>query len=166
MIKNFVLVVILLTVTSGARSDWPPCDPKRSFAQWTDCYGIYLHPNSDHPNHVGLKAYKGWFKDGRFNGEGIAVYSQGRYVGEFKDDKRHGRGTFTFTDGSPRLEGNFLNGAFVGRERTLEPITRVDNSTPESSIAPNLDSAKTKCAELGFKPGTEKFGQCVMRLLK
>lgn len=29
-----------------------------------------------------------------------------------------------------------------------------------------LDKAKTKCTDLGFKPKTEKFGNCVMELTK
>jgi len=29
-----------------------------------------------------------------------------------------------------------------------------------------LDKAKEQCAEIGFTKGTEKFGECVMRLLK
>ena len=34
----------------------------------------------------------------------------------------------------------------------------------QHSIANNLSSFKSTCAELGFKKGTEKFGECVLKL--
>lgn len=40
-----------------------------------------------------------------------------------------------------------------------KPVT-----TPNASI--NINDAKSKCADLGFKPGTERFGDCVLRLSK
>lgn len=40
-----------------------------------------------------------------------------------------------------------------------KPVT-----APTSSI--NINDAKSKCSNLGFKPGTEKFGDCVLRLSK
>ena len=42
-----------------------------------------------------------------------------------------------------------------------------DVSPPESlKVKPGLEDAKKKCIDLGFKPATEKFGQCVLRLSK
>lgn len=29
-----------------------------------------------------------------------------------------------------------------------------------------IDEAKTKCAELGFKPNTEAFGTCILKITK
>ena len=41
---------------------------------------------------------------------------------------------------------------------------------PAPSVAPSenpsLNHAKLKCSELGFRPDTEKFGECVLRLSK
>ena len=31
--------------------------------------------------------------------------------------------------------------------------------------AQNLDAAKAMCADLGFTPGAEKFGECVLKLM-
>ena len=48
-----------------------------------------------------------------------------------------------------------------------------DPKTPTPTQQPNttttgfsIDDAKAKCADLGFKPMTEKFGGCVLRLTK
>jgi hypothetical protein len=35
-----------------------------------------------------------------------------------------------------------------------------------AKVAPSIDDAKTKCNQLGFKVGSEAFGNCVLRLLK
>ena len=40
--------------------------------------------------------------------------------------------------------------------------TSTDNSTSESM---SLDKAKAECASLGFTAGTEKHGDCVMKLM-
>ena len=39
--------------------------------------------------------------------------------------------------------------------------------TPSQQItSPNIEALETKCRQLGFTVGTEKFGDCVMRLMK
>jgi hypothetical protein len=35
-----------------------------------------------------------------------------------------------------------------------------------AKVVPSIDDAKTKCNQLGFKVGSEAFGNCVLRLLK
>jgi len=40
------------------------------------------------------------------------------------------------------------------------------NNLSKSSISETLISAKQQCKDLGFKPGTEKFGNCVLELIK
>ena len=42
------------------------------------------------------------------------------------------------------------------------PILLSIVSVPVTAQAQNLNLAKTTCAELGFTPGTEKFGECVL----
>ena len=37
-------------------------------------------------------------------------------------------------------------------------------NTPKSNLS--FDSYKTKCTDLGFKPGTQEFGKCVLQLSK
>ena len=52
---------------------------------------------------------------------------------------------------------------FVGQQPSSNVPPLGSGSTSATS---NLDLAKTKCSELGLKPGTEKFGECVLRLSK
>jgi hypothetical protein len=45
----------------------------------------------------------------------------------------------------------------------IKPTER--NSTPNLNL-PNTQALESKCQQLGFTVGTEKYGDCVMRLLK
>ena len=49
------------------------------------------------------------------------------------------------------------------------PSTKVKATTPSPTSSQgtklSLSGAETKCAELGFKKGTEKYGDCVMKLI-
>jgi cytochrome c551/c552 len=54
-----------------------------------------------------------------------------------------------------------------------QDVSKVSTGPAQSIEQPNqqgerltLESAKTKCAELGFKPATEAFGKCVLQLSK
>lgn len=46
--------------------------------------------------------------------------------------------------------------------------TRLPSSskTLQAPVPEGLEKAKAQCKELGFKPGTEKFGDCVLKLIK
>ena len=45
-------------------------------------------------------------------------------------------------------------------------IDRPKKEKSKSSKNVNLDKYKKQCEDLGFKPKTEKFGECVLRLLE
>ncbi len=50
-------------------------------------------------------------------------------------------------------------------------VTNFSGSTPpttqqRSNSASDMEGAKKKCADLGFKTGTESFGNCVLKLSK
>jgi len=47
-----------------------------------------------------------------------------------------------------------------------QPIAPVQAATPTSVDRLSLDASKKKCGDLGFKPGTEGFGKCVLQLSK
>jgi len=52
--------------------------------------------------------YKGFFEDGKINGEGTMAYKSGaHYVGAFQDGLRSGFGIYTWSDGT-KYEGNWL----------------------------------------------------------
>jgi hypothetical protein len=135
--------------------------------------------------------YVGEFRDGRIIGQGTYYHSANNqfkgdeYVGEFRDGKRHGQGIYTFADGKPPQEGIWEDHKFVRKQRIPDHIagrSPATNSEPQitpdkassSDVSqtaprvpiPGLEAIKAKCAELGFKAGTEKFGDCVLKLSK
>lgn len=79
--------------------------------------------------------------------------------------------------GRSRGLGNFKTyQCYKAKETTVVPIhepqpqyfaPRTQQPSPPSSINNNsLDQFKTICKELGFKEGTEAFGNCVLKLSK
>ena len=111
--------------------------------------GAYTYANGD--------KYVGENKDDKANGEGTFTYANGdKYVGMFKDDKRHGQGTLTWADGTVQ-EGIWNEGEFQYAQKLPANSSSSGNS--------KLDNHKEFCAEIGFTPGTEKFGDCVMKMM-
>ena len=83
----------------------------------------------------------------------------------------HGQGTFTFADGS-KWVGEWENGDLNGYAITY----KADGSINQEGIFKNdvfqyaqkkskLDEHKDTCKEIGFIPKTEKFGDCVLKLM-
>ena len=102
--------------------------------------------------------YVGEYKDGKRNGQGTYTYANGdKYVGKYKDDKKNGQGTYTHTDGTVE-EGVWKDGEFQYAQKLPENSSSSGNS--------KLDNHKEFCEEIGFNPGTEKFGDCVMKMME
>ena len=139
-------------------------------------YAIYTWANGD--------KYVGEFKNNKRNGQGIYVFGAkskwagDKYVGEYKNSLKHGQGTYTFANGA-KDEGEFkndkLNGYAIRYDKNgnilKEGIWKDDKffyakkkEKPTPSSNSKLDRYKNFCAEIGFTPGTEKFGDCVMQL--
>ena len=119
----------------------------------------------------------GEYKFDVYNGQGTYIHADGdKYFGEYKDGKRNGQGTYTFADGRKDVgewENDNLNGYVIqynadGKIRR-EGIFKDDEflyaETREKKELSKLDKYKSTCEELGFTPGTEKFGDCVMKLM-
>ena len=70
-----------------------------------------------------------------------------KYVGEFKDGKKNGKGTYTYTSGTAQ-EGIWKDNEFLNAQKKSE-----------------LDEHKDFCTEIGLTPKTEKFGDCVLKLM-
>jgi len=86
---------------------------------------------------------------------GKTEFSNGDYyVGELNKYASDGKGVLYQKDGTVLKSGIWSNGIFL-REAPIEV-----------SSAPNLNEAKIKCTELGFKSGTESFGKCVLKISK
>ena len=90
------------------------------------------------------------------HGQGVAIFVKGsKYVGQFKNNKRHGQGKYTHFDGKVK-EGIWKEGKFLYENK---------KSTSSNSNS-KLDGYKNFCAEIGFTPGTEKFGECVLKAME
>ena len=50
-------------------------------------------------------------------------------------------------------------------QQSIDSIS-VSSQQPQNTTEINLSPAKAKCAELGFKTGTEAFGNCVLKISK
>jgi hypothetical protein len=76
----------------------------------------------------------------------------------------------TWPDGATRPSYKLCYPALHGGELIFrKPSTPIDgtiqrNTAPVQQSAINIDDAKKKCSDLGFKTGTEGFGQCVLKL--
>ena len=173
--KNVILKIVLLIAalfSSGGvviASDLRDC-PSSGYLH--NCFGTYtwsdgdkyvgefkdgnLHGQGTYTDANGTK-YVGEFKDGKYNGQGTLTYASGdKYVGMFKDDKRHGQGTYTDADGTVD-EGIWKDGEFQYAQKLP-----ANNSSSGNS---KLDTHKEFCEEIGFNPGTEKFGDCIMKMM-
>ena len=97
-----------------------------------------------------------WFYvNGKKHGLGASIYVNGnKYVGEYKEDKEHGQGTFTFKNGTLE-EGIWKDDKFQYKKKK-----------PTSTSDSKIEGYKSFCSEIGFTPGTEKFGECVVEAMK
>ena len=117
-----------------------------------------------------------------------------KYVGELRDRNPHGQGTKTFRaphrKAGEEKAGIWENHVLMTGTRTFitpheragekeiwktgsllktiypsksEPVT--ERPEPEKSQETPLEKYESKCLNLGFTKGTEKFGDCVMKLM-
>ena len=66
----------------------------------------------------------------------------------------HGYGKYTYANGKVQ-EGIWKDGKFKYEKKKSNPTS---NS--------KIEEYKTFCSEIGFIPGTEKFGECVVEAMK
>ena len=140
--------------TPSNGSSLPPCpdSPTSSWStarNWTDCFGTRTHSSGG--------KYVGEWKNGKEHGQGTFTFGNGtKYVGEYKDGKRNGQGTLYNADGTVFEEGIWKNNEFLYFKKLSPTVTAKKSS---------LEKVEEQCAEIGFTKGTEKFGDCVMKLL-
>jgi hypothetical protein len=91
----------------------------------------------------------------------MTYYDSSRYIGEWVGGLPEGQGVLYHADGSVLRTGRWKRGEYVQESQVL-----TTGSDAQRSERLSLTEAKTKCAELGFKPATEAFGKCVLQLSK
>jgi hypothetical protein len=141
-VKNIAAAICCFVLTSvlWARQGLPSCNRSHEVVAWSNCSGVAKWPGGQ------------------------------TYSGEFRAGKPHGWGILTFSDGRPQWEGFWEKGFLAREERIPDQITssvsssEVQQYSPVNPLAAGVEAAKGKCSELGFKNGTEKFGECVLRL--
>ena len=134
-------------------------------------------------------SYTGKWANGFQNGFGTFRYANSGdiYIGENKNGKRGGFGTYLFGNGQEVWEGQWNNGDFISGKKynsaggetyygehniyDIGTYRAPDDSFVIYEIENNLDSlsmdeAKNNCKDIGYKEGTERFGQCVLDLTK
>ena len=128
--------------------------------------------------------YIGEFKNDKYNGQGTYTWGPGtkfegdKYQGGYRDNKKYGQGTYTWSDGS-KFVGEYRNGKRNGQGIHTFPNGTIKKGIwkdgkflykKKKSITPSYNSKlqgyKNFCEEIGFTPGTEKFGQCVMKAME
>ena len=148
MYLKIVLVIAILLGGAGGviASDLRDCP---SSGYFHNCFGTYTWADGEQ--------YVGEWKDNKRTGQGTYTYANGnKYVGEYKDNKRNGHGTLTWKDGTVQ-EGIWKDGEFQYAQKPPANSSSSGNS--------KLDKHKEFCEEIGFNPGTEKFGDCVMKMM-
>ena len=61
-----------------------------------------------------------------------------------------------------------IGGQMLAKEamkRRTEPTASLPSVLPSTNSI-SMENAKTKCEELDFKPKTEKYGECVLKLME
>jgi len=190
--QAFGLILVLACGVVSAQSNLPECSGT-DISLWTNCHGTsdfvtghkYVGEwQEGKPNGQGTfiyldgrRQYVGQFRDGKFSGKGTYKDYWEVYVGEFRDGRFHGQGTQTNTLTGVSRSGTWRDDNFVvghtsrhvdGRSASkAEQFSRTSEdlgNNPVVSQQSSLDLARKKCEELGLKSGTEKFGECVLRL--
>ena len=82
-------------------------------------------------------------------------------------------GLLTFSGCGEYLKYDFRCGSEVNTDITtprdsvnFTAVPNIENVKDSKVSASDLEYEKKKCLDLGFKTGTEKFGECVLRLSK
>ncbi len=129
--------------------------------------------------------YVGEYKDDKKHGQGTYTWGEGpnkgdKYIGEYRYGKKHGQGTYTWADGR-REVGTWEHGKLNGYAITYnadgsvnqEGIFKDDvfqyaqkKSSTNSKSNSKLNKYKEFCEEIGFKLGTEKFANCVLKAME
>ena len=145
--KKLPLIILILFAGNAMASSLPNCSSDYS-EKWDNCFAVI---NAD-----GLK-YAGEFKDGKMHGQGTYTWANGtKDVGEFRNDMLNGFAIRYDKNGNILKEGIWKDDEFQYAQK---------QSSGSLNSNSKLNTYKEFCKEIGFTPGTEKFGDCVMKLM-
>jgi len=120
-------------------------------------YELSYYCSSDTANLIRVNAYKQ--KD---LVEPLSDMLQANINGSFREGQKK-KGSFVRKEGGGPLYDaakKFCSIAMT-KNKKLTPT-----QAPTTSTKVSIDDAKAQCSDIGFKAGTEKFGECVMELMK
>ena len=127
-------------------------DPFKSF--YTDLRGINFLAKKNKNGYEITDQHKDKVKltfIGKFNNTGVSLYSS-------FNDKYSTVGIYSISNRKDKTIE--IKNFAVNTKYTYSSKCYRSNSNDE------LEEYKNFCAEIGFKPGTEKFGQCVMKAME
>ena len=169
--KKLILTILFTLVLSGS-----------AFAQCIE--GNCLNGNGVKIYSNGSK-YIGNFKNGKYEGAGILYRSLRSETSNWKNGKLNGytvleeqtqngkqvtMGNYEEGLKNGRIETTFPNGSIVisewkkGKLLKSEYASEKDKELVEMSFT--IGEKKQQCKTIGFKPETEKFADCVLRLVE
>ena len=178
MKKIFLIVLAMFWILSGsANAGCIKGNCKNGFGTWKPL--------------LNNQRYVGEFKNGQFDGKGVYTWPNGeRYEGAFKNNKRNGKGIFTYPNGD-KFEVYSINDKLHGKSiwtqangDVYEQKFNMNKKISEIKISKNLNinknntqkqaqliefnikQKKEQCKAIGFEPKTEKFADCVLRLVE
>ena len=175
----------------GVSQVWalPNCNGYMNVATWDNCVGTHTYDNGT--KYVGEwkrgkatgygqgdltyasgERYVGEFRDYKRHGQGAYTFANGdKYVGEYRDGNAHGQGTYTYANGSKDVgawENDKLNGYAITYNADgsihQEGIFK-DDKFLYAQKKSKIDKHKDFCEEIGYTPKTEKFADCVLKLM-
>ena len=92
------------------------------------------------------------------HGQGTYNFASGaKDVGEFRNDKLNGFAIRYDKNGNILKEGIWKDDEFQYAQK---------QSSGSSNSSSKLNKYKEFCEEIGFTPGTEKFGECVLKAME
>ena len=171
--RKLILLLLLIPVLS-----WADCPPKfkKQYCSPSKCDTLvefsaleYSQHDFRHcESHRCAAAKEGWLACKCENLGGIEFKQKIDYANPALDDKGNiipiskcfGGEAVYHPSESQKL--NYEDSHFVEKPIISSPAKTTPTTTPKVSI----DDAKSQCSDIGFKKGTEKFGDCVLELMQ
>ena len=169
-----------IKASSSAKTNLPRCIKK----PYHNCIGTWKPLLNN-------QRYVGEFQNGKKDGKGVYTWPSGeRYEGAFKNNQRNGKGIFTYPNGdkyevysiNDKIHGKAIwtqaNGDVYEQNWNMNEkiseikisknlnINKKNTKRQAQSIEFNIKQKKEQCTAIGFKAETEKFADCVLRLVE